>query len=263
MADRSLDGTIRFRKVVDSEGFSPTKLIDALNAGYLTQRRPSKFTQKKTFSPSSIGYGNATCPRYWYIAFDGAEFVESGDGMGVAVMANGTAAHSRIQGALKESGVLVAEEVEVKLADPPIRGYMDVLVRVDGETVVGEIKTTGEAIFNAKRTSMKPSPNHLFQILIYMKATGKQKGFLMYENRNTLEVLIMQIDFTQANEERLENALDWMRTVYKAWQDRELPTRPFRSQTVKVCQNCPVNKVCWEELPEGDKKFPKMEVPAV
>jgi CRISPR/Cas system-associated exonuclease Cas4 (RecB family) len=263
MAERSLDGAIRFRKVVDSTGFTPAKLINALNQGYLEDRRPNKFTQKKTFSPSSIGYGHATCPRYWHIAFSGADFVENGDGMGVAVMASGTAAHSRIQGALKKAGVLVAEEVEIKLADPPIRGFIDVMVRVDDEVVVGEIKTTGEAIFNAKRTSMKPSPNHLFQILIYMKATGKKKGFLLYENRNTLEILVIEVDFTEANEAILENALEWMRTVYKGFEAEELPTRPFRNQTVKVCQNCPVNKVCWEELPDGDVKLPKMEVPTL
>lgn len=260
---RSLDGTIRFRKVADDSGFTPSKLVDALNAGYLTQRRPDKWTQKTTFSPSSIGYGHAVCPRYWYLAFDGGDFIENGDGMGVAIMASGTASHARIQGALKASGVLVAEEVEIRLSDPPIRGFMDVLIRVDDETVVGEIKTTSENIFNAKRTSMKPSPNHLFQILIYMKATGRQKGFLLYENRNTLEVLVIEVDFTEANEAILENALDWMRMVYKAWEDRELPTRPFRNQSVKVCQNCPLNKVCWEDTPEGDVKLPKMEVPAL
>lgn len=263
MAERSLDGAIRFRKVEDSTGFTPAKLIEALNAGYLAQRRPDKFTQKKSFSPSSIGYGHAVCPRYWHIAFSGADFVENGDGLGVAVMAAGTAAHTRIQGAFKEAGVLVAEEVEIKLADPPVRGYIDVLIRVDDETVVGEIKTTGEAIFNAKRTSMKPSANHLFQILIYMKATGRKKGFLLYENRNTLEVLVIEVDFTFENEEILENALEWMRTVYKGFEAKELPTRPFRNQTVKVCQNCPVNKTCWEQLPEGDVKLPKMEVPKI
>lgn len=260
---RSLDGTIRFRKVADDTGFTPTKLVDALNAGYLTQRRPDKWTQKKTFSPSSIGYGHAVCPRYWYLAFDGGDFVENGDGMGVAIMANGTAAHARIQGALKAAGVLIAEEVEIKLADPPIRGFMDVLIRIDDDTVVGEIKTTSENIFNAKRTSGKPSANHLFQILIYMKATGRKKGFLLYENRNTLEVLVIEVDFSEANEAILENALDWMRMVYKAWQDREFPTRPYRSQTVKVCANCPLNKVCWEDNPEGDVKLPKMEVPSL
>ncbi len=261
--DRTIDGTIRLSKSSDTPGFTGTKLIQALEGAYLKQKRQDQFTQKKTFSPSSIGYGHAVCPRYWYLAFDGADFVESGDGLGVAVMANGTAAHSRIQAALRESGVLVADEVEVKMTDPPIRGYMDVLVRIDGESVVGEIKTTSDNIFNMKKTTGKPSANHLFQILIYMKATGKQKGFILYENRNDLNVLVIEVDFNKTNEAILENALEWMRMVYKSWQDQILPMRPYRNQDVKICQKCPLNKVCWEDQPEGDAKLPKMEVPVL
>lgn len=263
MADRTIDGAIRFRKASTDAGFTGQKLVAALEGAYLKQKRENKWTQKKTFSPSSIGYGHAVCPRYWCLAFTGAEFVERGDGLGIAVMANGTAAHSRIQTALKESGVLVAEEVEVTMTDPPIRGYMDVLVSIDGEHVIGEIKTTSENIFNMKKTSGKPSANHLFQILIYMKATGKQKGFILYENRNDLNVLVIEVDFTKANEEILESALDWMRLVYKTYQEEDLPMRPYRNQTVKICQNCPVNKVCWETLPEGTVKIPKMDVPVL
>lgn len=266
MVGRSVDGAIRFRKVNDTTGFSGKRLVEALESAYLSQNaesHPDKFTQKKTFSPSSVGYGNATCPRYWHIAFDGADFVSTNDGKSIAVMANGTAAHARIQGALKESGFLVAEEVEVKLSDPPIRGYMDCMIRMDDDTVVGEIKTTSEQIFALKQVSMKPSPNHLLQILIYMKATGKKKGFLLYENRNDLSILIIEVDFNERNEKILEDALEWMRMVYANWEAQELPKRPFRSQTVKVCMNCPVNKVCWEELPEGTVKLPKMEVPTI
>lgn len=261
--DRKIDGAIRFRKSADSPGFTGEKLISALEGAYLKQKRENKWTQKKTFSPSSIGYGHAVCPRYWYHAFTGAEFVEGGDGLGIAVMANGTAAHSRIQAALKESGVLVAEEVEIKMTDPPIRGYMDVLISIDGESVVGEIKTTSDNIFNMKKTSGKVSANHLFQILIYMKATGKKKGFVMYENRNDLNILVIEVDFNETNEAILENALDWMRTVYAAYQEKQLPMRPYRSQSVKICQKCPVNKECWENNPEGVVKLPKMEVPVL
>lgn len=257
---RAIDGTIRFRKVDPNKGFSGEKLIKALEGAYLQQKRPNKFTKKVTFSPSSIGYGHAVCPRYWYLAFTGADFVETNDAKSVAVMDSGTAAHSRIQKSLKIAGILDAEEVEIKLNDPPIRGYVDVLLTVDGEKVVGEIKTTSQEIFTLKQVSMKPSPNHLFQILIYMKATGRKKGVLLYENRNDLSVLAMEIDFNEKNEKILEDALEWMRMVYKAYEESDLPKRPYRSQTVKICQNCPLNKVCWEETPEGETKYPKMEV---
>lgn len=260
---KPLDGHIRFRKVEDTAGFSSKKLVDALDAAYLTQKRPDEFKTKKSFAPSSIGYGHAVCPRYWYLAFDGAPFVETTDAKSIAVMANGTAAHTRIQGALKDSGLLVAEEVEIIMKNPPVFGYMDCLIRMDDEVVVGEIKTTSEQIFALKQVSMKPSPNHLLQILLYLKATGKKRGFLLYENRNDLSLLVIEVDFNEKNEAILEDALEWMRLVYETWQNQTLPERAFRSQTVKVCANCPVNKHCWEDKPEGEIKIPKMEVPKV
>lgn len=263
MSTRSIDAGLRFRRINPGTNTLGEKLVKALESGYLAQRREDKWTQKKTFSPSSIGYGHAVCPRYWFLAFTGGDFVESTDAKGVAIMDNGTTAHARIQKALGLAGVLADEEVEITLSDPPIRGFMDVLIYIDDEFVVGEIKTTSDDIFTLKKTSMKPSPNHLFQILIYMKATGRKKGFLLYENRNTLDVLVIEVDFTEENEAILEEALDWMRSVYSAFEEGTLPKRPFRSQTVKVCQNCPLNKVCWEDNPEGVTKLPKMTVPTL
>lgn len=262
-APRTIDGEIRFRKPDDSDGFSTKKIVQILESGYLTQKREDKWTQKKTFAPSSFAYGQGTCPRYWYLAFEGNDFVETNDAKSVPVMANGTAAGIRIANAFRDAGVLVADEVEINLTDPPIRGFIDVIVRVGSDTVIGEIKTTSDDIFTAKRVSMKPSPAHMLQILTYLKATGKKKGFLLYENRNSLDVLVIEVDFDEKNEKILEEAFDWFRSVYKAWEDRTLPMRPFRNQQVKVCLNCPVNKVCWEEKPNGDVKLPKMEIPVL
>lgn len=261
MAKRQIDGEIRFRKVEVTEGFSSQKVIDALEKGYLSQKREDKWTQKKSFAPSSFAYGKGVCPRYWYLAFDGNEFVETNDAWSIPIMGHGTTAGARIADAFRGAGVLVADEVEVTMKDPPIRGFIDVIVRIGTDVVIGEIKTTSEDIWRAKQVSMKPSAAHLLQILTYLKATGKKKGFLLYENRNTLQVLIMEINFDEKNEQILENALEWMREVYRAWEEQTLPKRPYRSQTVKVCQECPLNKVCWEETPEGVIKIEKMEVP--
>lgn len=178
-------------------------------------------------------------------------------------MANGTTAGIRIADAFRDAGVLISDEVEITLKDPPIRGFIDVIVRIGKDVVIGEVKTTSDQNFTLKRVSMKPSPAHLLQILTYLKATGKKKGFLLYENRNTLDVLIIEINFDEKNEKILEDAFNWFRLVYKAWEDQTLPMRPFRNQEVKLCQACPVNKVCWEDKPDGDVKLPKMEIPVL
>lgn len=244
---------------VNSEAFDARKLSRLLEEGYLNQRRENKFQQKKTFSPSNIGGYQGVCPRYWYLAFTGGEFVENTDALGIATMANGIDAHSRIQKAFKEAGILVAEEIPINFSDPPIFGYADALIRMDGEIVVGEIKTTRHESWIFRQSSMKPMAQHLLQILIYLRATGKKRGFLLYENRNSLEFLIIPVEYDEKNEAILEAALEWMRTVYKAYQDKTLPKRPF-SKKSKPCKSCPLWKVCWEEQPEGELVIPGMEV---
>jgi len=255
------------REIVQNLKFRNTTLdADALAAlveqGYLQQRRETKFSQKKTFSPSSIGYGHGTCPRYWYLAFTGGEAVDTADALGIANMMNGSSAHDRLQKIFENTGILVDTEVEIRLSDPPVRGFIDLLIRWNGEVVVGEIKTTRQEAFLFRQSSMKPSANHLFQVLIYMDATKKSLGFLFYENKNTQEYVIIPVEMNEKNQEILANAYDWMRKTYASWENKELPKRPFQKRN-KICQNCPLFDSCWNELPEGVVGLPVMEVPKV
>ena len=258
---RQISGHVRFRKAEETAGFTSEKLIDAIEGAYIGKRRDSGWVQKKTFSPSSLGYGHAVCPRFWYLSFEGYNYIDNTDAKGIVTMETGTVSHQRIQSALRDAGILLAEEIEVKLTDPPIRGFVDVLVQVGEDVVIGEIKTTGQDIFNLKQLSMKPSPNHLIQILTYMKGTGKDKGFLLYENRNDLSLLVIEVNMNETNEAIIENVFNWLREVRSAWENKELPMRPFRKQDGKVCMACPINKSCWVGNPEGTIKINKMEVP--
>jgi hypothetical protein len=53
-------------------------LIQKINSGY-TVNRVDKFAQKKSFAPSTIAFSHGECPRYWYLAFEGANFVDNAD----------------------------------------------------------------------------------------------------------------------------------------------------------------------------------------
>lgn len=234
-----------------------------IESGYLTHVRPNEVVKKTSFAPSSIGYdGNGRCPRYWYMAFEG-KYVseETTDAMGMATMLNGRDAGERIANIIGDAGSLVATEVEVKLSDPPIRGYIDALVRVGDEVVVGEIKTTRQEIFVLRQNTMKPLPYHLYQLLIYMKATNKKKGFLLYENRNDLSFLIIPIEWSDRYEKILEDALDWLREVRANWEAEgdTLPKRPF-TQKSKQCKQCPLFNECWNNLGEGIVEIKPMAV---
>lgn len=261
MAQRNINKAIMFRKA--PEDFDTQKLAGLLEEAYLSQRRETKFTQKQTFSPSSIGYGKATCARYWYHAFTGAEFDESAtDALGVANMANGTAAHERIEPLFELAGIETEREVEILIADPPVRGYADLRLKYEGKDVIGEIKTTKQEMFLVRQSTMKPAVYHLYQVLLYLEATGADYGFLIYENKNSQEFLIIPVEMTPANRKILDDALEWMRLVRKTWEDGDVPNRGFPTRRNKNCRECPVRAACWaDDAPEATVTIPLMGTP--
>lgn len=252
---RELVKNLKYKKPL---GFDPTELGKLLDDAYLDGKNTNKFMKKVSFSPSTVGYGHGTCARYWFIAFNGTEFNDTFDSLAVANMSNGTAAHDRLQKIFEKTGKLKAIETEVKKGYPPIKGYADVTLDWDGKDIVGEIKTTTQESFLIKQNSMNPSSNHLLQILIYMDVLETDEGFILYENKNNQEILIIPIKMTEENREYLDGVYEWMKEVYKSWGQKELPERPFRKNN-KICTACPVKDTCFS-MEEGVKSIPVLKV---
>ena len=228
---------------------STTDIVEFVNTiidnGYLKQKRDDAFSTKKTFSPSQLGYGHGKCPRYWYLAFDGAEFKQQTDTLAIANMAYGSQAHERIQSIFEGSGTLVAKEIEIRYNDPPIYGYVDLLITMDGEKLPGEIKTTRQEAFIHREMTKKAPDYHMLQLLLYMYVMNKSRGFFIYENKNDQCILVIPITMDEKNKTEIENVLNWMREVRKAWELREQPKRPYTRRN-KICKECPLAETCWQ-----------------
>ncbi len=222
------------------------KIGDILTDYYQSQNRESSFITKKTFAPSGTGQYQGSCPRYWYFAFSGADFQYSNSPLSVAIMANGTDAHARLEKAFEEAGILIDKEKPIELADPPVFGYLDALLNLDGETVVAEFKTTNTEAFQFRKVKQTPSEAHKLQILLYLRATGNKRGVIIYEDRNTLELCVIPVVMTEENEQWLEKVLEWMRQVHQSFKDNKKPKSPFQQRN-KICQNCPVYETCWSD----------------
>jgi CRISPR/Cas system-associated exonuclease Cas4 (RecB family) len=240
-------------------------LIEKIKSGYIINRGP-KFQTKKTFAPSTIAYSHGECPRYWYLAFDGATFEDNADAYGAANMTAGTLSHARIQDAMMNSGVAKiyrdddnqpTTEFKIRYDDPPIFGYGDAMLDWEGEEIVGEIKTMLNEGFEYRKNSMKPKTGHLIQLLIYMKILGKKKGVLIYENKNNHELLVLPVEVDDNYREWIDNAFEWMREVRKAWEGRTLPIKNYRANS-KICKTCPIKAACDEAGP-GVVKIKSME----
>lgn len=232
--------------IANRESFlNPQELIEKINYGYIAKRQP-KFTQKKTFAPSTIAYGHGECPRYWYLAFEGTMFQDNADAYSGANMTAGTKSHERIQEAMGNvPDFLVDSEFKITSNDPPIFGYGDVILNWGGEELLGEIKTMPMEGFEYRKASGKPKMGHLVQLLIYMKILNKTKAVLIYENKNNHDLLVIPVEISDYYVGWVNQAFDWMRTVRKAWEDKTLPEKNYRSNS-KICKSCPLRATCDE-----------------
>lgn len=234
------------------------KFIKLLNSAYEDSNTNKEFKRKKTFSPSTIGYGHGTCARYWWLAFNGAEFTENIRAANIASMRSGTAAHERIEKLVEATGFLKEREREIKSNDPPIRGFADLILEIDDEEIVGEIKTIKDQYFIQRKGEGQPSPSHLLQLLVYMKVEGATEGFVLYENKNDNELLSIPVEMNERNENYIDYVFNWMKEVYSAYEEKTPPKRGYTKSTW-ICKSCPVSEACLEKE-EGVKKIDNLKV---
>lgn len=227
----------------NSSFINAEQLISKIQEGY-TINRVDKFQTKKTFAPSTIAFSHGECPRYWYLAFEGAVFTDNADAYGGANMTAGTKSHERIQQAMANvPDLLVDSEFKVTSQDPPIFGYGDVILKWGGEDLLGEIKTMPNEGFEYRKASGKPKTGHLVQLLIYMKILNRKRAVLIYENKNNHELLVIPVEMNDYLKGWVDRAFDWMREVRSAWERKDLPTKNYRSNS-KICKTCPIRATC-------------------
>lgn len=246
--------------------FGIHELASTLNKAYEASRREPSDRAKKSFAPSGIGYGSGRCPRQWYYAFDGGIFREEDtDAVGVANMAYGTEAHARIQKLFDTAGILVEEERKVVSEEdentPPVFGFADLVINWNGEEVVGEIKTTSQESFVSKKAKQRAAGYHLLQVLLYMKVLGLDKGFLLYENKNTQEMLLIPVVWNVETRKLIDDTWSWMNEVRSTWAERKKPKRPYRSNRSVACKPCAFTKHCWDDEDEGTVDIAPLVVP--
>lgn len=229
-----------------------------LEEGYLRQFG-SKFTTKKTFAPSGLAWNQGECPRYWYIAFNGAEFVDDErEAKAVANMQHGTVSHERIQKALELSDIPAEMEVKIRSEDPPIFGYADGILDWAGDdNVVLEIKTMREEGFARVKAAGKPKKHHIFQLLVYMKIQKASRGIIMYESKNANELLALPVEINDTYRDYMDYLWGWLREVRSAFDNDTLPEKNYRSNS-RVCKNCPVKDTC-DTLGDGVIKIKSLE----
>ena len=140
--------------------------------------------------------------------------------------------------------------------------FIDLIMEYDGETVIGEIKTAKQEVWDTRQAEMKSSANHMLQLLTYMKLTNAKEGFFLYENKNTQEVLVMPIQMNDRNSKIINDTFDWLCKVWDNFKDGDLPVIPDGyTKSKSPCKYCPLKKSCWAKTAdEGSISISPMDV---
>lgn len=251
---------VGFQRTLEEIEFDVPTMAKMLEEAYLAKEKVDDGYNRKRFPPSSVGYMSGRCPRRWYYEFNEDVIrVDDTTVLGRANMEYGKESGERIAELFKRADLLIEDERLVHIQDPPIKGYIDLVLDWQGKKTIGEVKTTKQEDFTILKASGIPRGYQLIQLLIYMKIENADQGFMLYENKNTGEFLIMPVFMTGEHKRIVDEAFEWFKTV---WENKELPLRPFTKGS-KECKYCPFKAHCWEpKADNGTIKLPTLEIPS-
>jgi CRISPR/Cas system-associated exonuclease Cas4 (RecB family) len=198
--------------------------------------------QSNTFAPSS---GNQ-CPRYACYRFRGFNQKVSFPPKTRRIFDLGNSIEDLVRSLFDGLGILVDEQVEIKIDNPPIRGYIDFIVDW-GTHMPVECKSINDNGFLYRKTFNKPTDNHFRQLQCYLYAQNAEAGFLFYYNKNNSEILPILV---KRNDEFLEKLFEKYAKIYEVHQAGEIPERPYK-QTSSNCKNCDAFDHCWADTEVG------------
>lgn len=157
---------------------------------------------------------------------------------------NGHDMHRRYQRLFEEMGMLVGAEVEVYRQFPPIKGSSDGILRkpFSEQLYVLELKTINSQGY---RAILAPHPHHATQTNLYMGLLEIHRGVVLYENKDTQEFKVYEIEF---DHEEWNTLLHRMAEAQGAYERRVLPPK---IEEYSVCQTCPFLEICRGVLSSG------------
>lgn len=124
------------------------------------------------------------------------------------IVDSGTKTHNIIENKWIKSGIAIDTEIKVQDTQNNIIGFYDARIHdkssKTGEAIV-DIKTTNDKTFNKIKSTGIPKTENARQLNYYLWATGNDKGYLYYINRDTDESYTVTVNF---DEKMLQDTFD-------------------------------------------------------
>lgn len=220
------------------------KIIELLNKGCLIKREEdSKKRDLTVYHPSALG----DCIRKMYYEKKSYEPL-SLEPQVLRIFNNGSYAHVRLSEYLRKAGVLVAEELPVRNDVWNVRGNCDAIIELDGEKILLDFKTIKHYPFTKMKEGEKElDKGYLTQMNVYLWLLGYSKGFFVFEDKNTQELLISEVEYDQTIIEGVKEKITLLNEYIKK---NETPNREYDKDSDWQCRYCLYRHHCYE----GDDK---------
>lgn len=151
--------------------------------------------RRGSFSASGLG----SCPRQQQFTYLGLSKMPQ-SGQRQAVLLNGTFVHLRLQAAGLTAGWLAEAEVPIPENPLGLKGTMDGVI---DEGSVLEAKSQNSWGYKRLSGMTEAKPEHVFQVGTYLVTTGRDKGVVLYENKDNQEVKEFVVERDEALEEKI------------------------------------------------------------
>ena len=165
----------------------------------------------------------------------------------------GHAIHEYVQNLLGKLALAVEKPVSHTFRETTVSGHIDLILEIDGKSVITDIKTFHESEKYDVRKYL-PNEHHVEQLSIYCAIEGNWNALLIYIERNTGEPL-----FFWPEEETLKKyALKMMQTAEILTEHERLHILPEPKKTTWnrrerkkeldwECRFCEFRPTCWTE----------------
>lgn len=220
------------------------ELIELINNHLKSQSKPY-FKKREGFAPSDTN----DCARRAVYLFRGVQFNPTQDGRTLRIFGNGHGFHERISSYFEEMGIVISKEEQISYVDPPIpKAFIDLIIDWPGYgPTILEFKSIGDEGFAYRKQFNKPKDDHVQQVRIYGRIKQIDRMFIVYENKNTQELLVFKVE---QDDEAINKLFEKWRKILRIVATGNLPKRPVKSPESKKCQYCEVKDLCWAD-PDG------------
>ncbi len=137
---------------------------------------------------------------------------------------------------------LIKSEMPIKIEEKDfiISGRIDnlILLKINGKQYLIEVKST-------KMLPRKANESHKMQLQLYMHATNIHSGFLLYIQKDNLQVCSFEFNY---DSEEAENILRRFRELHLSLKHNTIPKPEAKISEEKnwMCLYCPYKKECAE-----------------